>query len=564
MDTPEFADAVRNAPKGMFKEDEKGIHVGFEDLFRKEARQAGPSELMGMMWDLGKSDEPLAQAVFWGVLIVVVIPCILGMLLVLVGAHRPKRNTVPAIGSWIPLGVTVWFNRDPLNAIISQTKKFSKGFCISMGFTELTIFAGVKGQKEVTSMPKDSLSYSHGFKTLFENTLVSSRLKSFQDHFLQAVLTKTSFTDQISEFLPEIVRTRLEAVKDDETIDLFSLSSDISLRLLTRLAIGSKLLDENDDDIIPLMQATERTLMSSSSLFFRSLSFSANIPKTLFNDLSVIVQEELDLRKDNSEGEEGEKDDSIPLDIISILTKATPNLSVQGIVSHINMFVFSNHSDLACTIAWTIYHLIKDQSLQKRVMTEFSQSTTLKLSEKDFKSSPADTAVSSQPLLTSVIKEVGRLYAPLFLLTGSTKKQPLGKYDVYFCDLIATSPASISMNEKIYENPYEFDPSRFLDAKKIEVMTLQHKLLQFNNARNAWFDPIIAESIIKTTIVPMILEMYDFTLIDEKLIPRAAYLSSYGTPFSDLPVLVSVKPRKVVPTHTPSSGTPVKLREKSK
>ncbi|KAH6574025.1 hypothetical protein BASA62_002668 [Batrachochytrium salamandrivorans] len=377
-------------------------------------------------------------------------------------------------------------------------------------------------------MPKDSLSYSHGFKTLFENTLVSSRLKSFQDHFLQAVLTKTSFTDQISEFLPEIVRTRLEAVKDDETIDLFSLSSDISLRLLTRLAIGSKLLDENDDDIIPLMQATERTLMSSSSLFFRSLSFSANIPKTLFNDLT------------------------------------TPNLSVQGIVSHINMFVFSNHSDLACTIAWTIYHLIKDQSLQKRVMTEFSQSTTLKLSEKDFKSSPADTAVSSQPLLTSVIKEVGRLYAPLFLLTGSTKKQPLGKYDVYFCDLIATSPASISMNEKIYENPYEFDPSRFLDAKKIEVMTLQHKLLQFNNARNAWFDPIIAESIIKTTIVPMILEMYDFTLIDEKLIPRAAYLSSYGTPFSDLPVLVSVKPRKVVPTHTPSSGTPVKLREKSK
>ncbi|KAJ1339774.1 hypothetical protein BSLG_005593 [Batrachochytrium salamandrivorans] len=508
MDTPEFADAVRNAPKGMFKEDEKGIHVGFEDLFRKEARQAGPSELMGMMWDLGKSDEPLAQAVFWGVLIVVVIPCILGMLLVLVGAHRPKRNTVPAIGSWIPLGVTVWFNR---------------------------------GQKEVTSMPKDSLSYSHGFKTLFENTLVSSRLKSFQDHFLQAVLTKTSFTDQISEFLPEIVRTRLEAVKDDETIDLFSLSSDISLRLLTRLAIGSKLLDENDDDIIPLMQATERTLMSSSSLF----------------------SEELDLRKDNSEGEE-EKDDSIPLDIISILTKATPNLSVQGIVSHINMFVFSNHSDLACTIAWTIYHLIKDQSLQKRVMTEFSQSTTLKLSEKDFKSSPADTAVSSQPLLTSVIKEVGRLYAPLFLLTGSTKKQPLGKYDVYFCDLIATSPASISMNEKIYENPYEFDPSRFLDAKKIEVMTLQHKLLQFNNARNAWFDPIIAESIIKTTIVPMILEMYDVTLIDEKLIPRAAYLSSYGTPFSDLPVLVSVKPRKVVPTHTPSSGTPVKLREKSK
>ncbi|KAJ1339790.1 hypothetical protein BSLG_005578 [Batrachochytrium salamandrivorans] len=508
--------------RGMFKEDEKGIHVGFEDLFRKEARQAGPSELMGMMWDLGKSDEPLAQAVFWGVLIVVVIPCILGMLLVLVGAHRPKRNTVPAIGSWIPLGVTVWFNRDPLNAIISQTKKFSKGFCISMGFTELTIFAGVKGQKE------------------------------------------TSFTDQISEFLPEMVRTRLEAVKDDETIDLFSLSSDISLRLLTRLAIGSKLLDENDDDIIPLMQATERTLMSSSSLFFRSLSFSANIPKTLFNDLSVIVQEELDLRKDNSEGEEGEKDDSIPLDIISILTKATPNLSVQGIVSHINMFVFSNHSDLACTIAWTIYHLIKDQSLQKRVMTEFSQSTTLKLSEKDFKSSPADTAVSSQPLLTSVIKEVGRLYAPLFLLTGSTKKQPLGKYDVYFCDLIATSPASISMNEKIYENPYEFDPSRFLDAKKIEVMTLQHKLLQFNNARNAWFDPIIAESIIKTTIVPMILEMYDFTLIDEKLIPRAAYLSSYGTPFSDLPVLVSVKPRKVVPTHTPSSGTPVKLREKSK
>ncbi|KAH6587482.1 hypothetical protein BASA61_006207 [Batrachochytrium salamandrivorans] len=420
-------------------------------------------------------------------------------------------------------------------------------------------------------------SHLHSIATLWlyfavgvvENTLVSSRLKSFQDHFLQAVLTKTSFTDQISEFLPEMVRTRLEAVKDDETIDLLAFLRIFHFAYLLDWPLDQRymltfLLDENDDDIIPLMQATERTLMSSSSLFFRSLSFSANIPKTLFNDLSVIVQEELDLRKDNSEGEEGEKDDSIPLDIISILTKATPNLSVQGIVSHINMFVFSNHSDLACTIAWTIYHLIKDQSLQKRVMTEFSQSTTLKLSEKDFKSSPADTAVSSQPLLTSVIKEVGRLYAPLFLLTGSTKKQPLGKYDVYFCDLIATSPASISMNEKIYENPYEFDPSRFLDAKKIEVMTLQHKLLQFNNARNAWFDPIIAESIIKTTIVPMILEMYDVTLIDEKLIPRAAYLSSYGTPFSDLPVLVSVKPRKVVPTHTPSSGTPVKLREKSK
>ncbi|KAL5039680.1 hypothetical protein RTP6_006814 [Batrachochytrium dendrobatidis] len=523
MDSPEFNEAIRRAPKGMFKEDENGIHVGFEDLFRKEPKQAGPGEMIGMLYDLGKSDDINAQILFWVVLVIFVIPIVIGMVFVLFGSHRQKRKLVPAISSWIPFGVTLWFSRNPLDFIMTQGKKYSKGFSIPLGFSEFTVFAGVKGQKLISAFEDDKMSFAQGFKLQFEKTLVSGRLKIVQDQYLQSVLTKPRFTDQIQSYLPEMLRARLDHIKNEESVDLFKFSSDIALRLLTRLAIGQKLLDENDDDIIPLMQTTEKTLMSPGTLFFRSFSFGTSASKTLFQDLRIIIQEEIEFRKENPS-------DESYYDIISILTKAAPQLSVDGIVSHINLFIFANHSDIAGTIAWTLYHLIQDRTLQTRVLTEYAQAVSVSDTVKD--------NVSTQPCLTSIIKEVGRLYAPLFLIRGSFKKQPIGNYDIYFCDIVATSPAMIALNEKIYESPKTFDASRFLDQQKIQVLTQQQKLLQFNNAQHAWFDHVIAETMIKRTIIPTILETYHIELVDKKFTPRPSYLESFSTPFSDLPLCV--------------------------
>nr|KAJ3417938.1 hypothetical protein HK105_000571 [Polyrhizophydium stewartii] len=504
---PEFARAVRSMPKGVFKEDEKGIHVDFMDLFRKQPQVAGPGEIMELANIIASNDDPVSLALFWGAVLLIGVPLILGMIMIMFGLHRKPKNLVPATSSILPFGVTLWYSRDPLGLVLAQTKKHLRGFTIPIGFTEFTVFGGLK-----------KASYAHGFKVFHENVLVSGGLKKFHDEFLRAVMTRPEILAKVYEAAPRILRARLENVKVDEPVDLFQLSGDIAARILLFLAIGERLYDENDDDIIPSILAADRAAMTPSQWYLRSWSPTANAGRIACRNLGIVVVEELELIK--------EKPISDPhLDLLHILHEASPKLSAEGLVSHINLFVFGNFSDLANTVAWTLYHLIKDPSLKQRTVVELKQQGLVPLPE----SLSHDVLVAKRlPILTSVVKEVGRLYSPLFQTTGLLKKQSINNYDVYFCDIF-------------YDNPTEFDPSRFLDAEAIEKLVASKKYVQFHNAKHAWFDPVVAETVIKAVILPVLVAQYDIRFVDSKLTLKPSYHFSMSTPSVATPALVTLR-----------------------
>eukprot|EP00842_Homolaphlyctis_polyrhiza_P000069 jgi/Hompol1/1062/HPOL_001350-RA len=525
-------EVVRNLPKQMYDEKEDGIYLKMDELLKgKETRSASPVELLGIVTDLWSSTDPKATLVLWVIGLVFGLPIVAGLLMVLFGQHR-TRNLLPPVSLYVPLAGTFWFLWDPVGVVLAYAKKFAAGFNVLIAFSEIGVFPGAKGLKTVAGLPKEKASFLHGFKLLFDSSIVSTSMKAFQEDFMKAMLAKPQFIDQIYTFAPQMLRKRLAQIKKKEEVDLFKLSSEISLRILLRLAIGEEAYEQYGDETIPILQLTETNLMAPGFLCLRSWwPFKAAARHSL-GKIAIIVTEQVDARSRNRNAQF--------VDIPYILKEAAPKCSVDLIASHITAFIFANHSDLAGTIAWTIYHIIKDDGLKGRVMAELDQANLLVNSEEPTVFGPVDSDLLRT--LTSTIKEVGRRYAPLFLLRGMHKRLEINDFVVYNCDLICASPLTFSMNEKYYPNPNEFDPSRFFDTEKVDQLIKKGRFVQFDNAENAWLGAVVAETIVKAIVIPAILGQFNVSLVDEKFEPRPAYLKTFSTPFSDLPLLVKFKP----------------------
>ncbi|KAI8919672.1 cytochrome P450 [Entophlyctis helioformis] len=493
--SPEVAQNLR-LPKGMYKEDDHGIYIDMEDLNPKQ-RSATPGEMIGIFTELVNSDHPMAKPLIWGLAIFVGIPIVLGLVFVMLGMHRRPKNHVPPTFSYVPfVGVLLFFMLDPVGYVISEAKKLSAGFCIALTYTEFTVFPGRK-----------KLTFAHGFKTLFDGVLVPSEPEIFK---------------QIAEFAPSILDARFQLAHAAKKVELFFLASDLTLRILLRIALGQKLFDENDDDLVSQFQAMEPKLFSMWYLILKSWSGDSNPAHNLFKDMVLIVNDELQVRKNEPEG-------TVHNDLIDALLKANPEIGAVEIAAHIVMFVVSNHSDLSGTAAWSIYHIVKNKSLKVRVMAELSQA---KLAKPDI--GDLDLG-SSAPLktLTGVIREVGRRYAPLFLFNGSRKKQKMNDYDVYYCDLICSAPVTAALNETFFEKPLEFDPSRLLDDVALKRHIEQGKFVQFRNADNAFLGAAQAEKLVKAVLIPAILSQCDIDLVKPDYNFKPRYLTTFSTPKAD-------------------------------
>jgi len=153
-----------------------------------------------------------------------------------------------------------------------------------------------------------------------------------------------------------------------------------------------------------------------------------------------------------------------PKDLMDLLIMSTDDetgqtLSDEDIYSQCVTFFFAGHDTSGHTFAWCCYLIGQHPEVEKKVLEEVD--TVLK--DKD---APSLSDLGKLPYLTCVIKETLRLYPPSFNF-GRYARDPSQPWMVknYKMDgdiQVVFSVPTIHTHEKYWEDPFIFNPERFL------------------------------------------------------------------------------------------------------
>ncbi len=143
--------------------------------------------------------------------------------------------------------------------------------------------------------------------------------------------------------------------------------------------------------------------------------------------------------------------------MIDLLASATDDtgrrLSIRQIRDEIVTFIVAGHETVASALSWAWAILAADQKLQDELAHEAHHALT-----------QAGLELENLPRTRSFFNEILRIYPPAWLITRKAlAADSIDGHDIPAGALIIMSPALLHQNSKVWENPGEFIPGRFLD-----------------------------------------------------------------------------------------------------
>ncbi|KAI4316757.1 hypothetical protein L6164_024705 [Bauhinia variegata] len=150
------------------------------------------------------------------------------------------------------------------------------------------------------------------------------------------------------------------------------------------------------------------------------------------------------------------------------------------------------------TTEWALYELAKDKSQQDRLYQEIHDVCG--------QEKVTEEHISKLPYLLAVFHETLRKYspAPIIPLRYAHEDTQLGGYHIPAGSEIAINIYGCNMDEKQWENPYQWKPERFL-AEKYDPMDL-HKTMAFGAGKRVCAGSLQAMLIACTTIGRLVQE----------------------------------------------------------
>lgn len=138
-----------------------------------------------------------------------------------------------------------------------------------------------------------------------------------------------------------------------------------------------------------------------------------------------------------------------------IMTTTDPvtgeRFSGQEMVDQVAIFFLAGHETSASALAWTLYLLAADGSVQERVAAEVRAVETL-----DF------AALSKLPFTRNVFREALRLYPPVpMMVRENLKPEEFRKRQIRVGSQIVLSPWHLGRHQRFWEAPDHFDPDRW-------------------------------------------------------------------------------------------------------
>ncbi|XP_073780798.1 cytochrome P450 4T8 isoform X1 [Danio rerio] len=327
-----------------------------------------------------------------------------------------------------------------------------------------------------TTEPKDDYAYKFFIPWLGDGLLVSAGQKWFRHRRL---LTPGFHYDVLKPYV-KLISDSTKVMLDkwevhsrsEESFELFKHVSLMTLDSIMKCAFSCNSNCQTDSGTNPYIQAVF-DLCHLVNLRFRVFPYHS---KAIFhlsphgyrfrkaasiahNHTAEVIRKRKEVLK--MEEEQGIVKNRRYLDFLDILLSARDEhqqgLSDEDIRAEVDTFMFEGHDTTASGISWIFYNLACNPEHQEKCRQEIQQAL-------DGKDTLEWEDLNKIPYTTMCIKESLRLHPPV---PGISRKltKPLTFFDgrtVPEGCTIGVSIYGIHMNSTVWENPYKFDPLRFL------------------------------------------------------------------------------------------------------
>jgi cytochrome P450 len=152
-------------------------------------------------------------------------------------------------------------------------------------------------------------------------------------------------------------------------------------------------------------------------------------------------------------------DNAVKNNIDCLYTKLENSLTQKELLKEMKVLIFGSHATLSNLLTWSLYFISKDRTYSDLVDKELS---LVNPEYNDF------SFIPKLKFTSQLFKEVMRLYPPVWMMTRNCKiTHKFKNYVIPKGSSFMILPWSIHRNAHYWQNPDDFDPSRFADNNNI-------------------------------------------------------------------------------------------------
>ncbi|KAL5823826.1 hypothetical protein ACOSQ4_021726 [Xanthoceras sorbifolium] len=268
--------------------------------------------------------------------------------------------------------------------------------------------------------------------------------------------------------------------------------ADLSLNVISRMALGKKYTDESENEITTPEEFKE--MIEELFLLNGVLNIGDFIPWLEFLDLQGYIKrmkslmKKLDRFYEHVLGEHEArgrllKDNYVAKDMVDVLLQLAedPNLEVKferdQIKALIQDLLAGGTESSAVTLEWAMSELLKKPEIVNKATEELDRviGRNRLVEEKD---------IVNLPYINVIVKEVMRLHpvAPMLVPRVAREDCKVAGYDIPKNTRLIVNVWTIGRDPTVWENPNEFCPERFI-GKDIDVKGHDFELLPFGTGR---------------------------------------------------------------------------------
>ncbi len=265
------------------------------------------------------------------------------------------------------------------------------------------------------------------------------------------------------------IERMLERWDDEGEIDLLDFTAELFIYTSTSCLIGPKFREELDASVAHLFhdleQGTDAIAYVDAYADIESFRRRDAARAALVERIEAIMEKR---RQEGPPADDG-SDEAAEKDLVDVLMSIKDENGVEQFSADIitGMFIsmmFAGHHTTSGTAAWVIIELLRNPDVMAKVVAEMDALAEAGGGEITYQD------LREVPWLEASIKEALRLHPPLILLLRMVV-EPLEVegYTVPPGKLVGTSIAVSNRLEGAFENPDEFDPSRYIDPRQDDL-----------------------------------------------------------------------------------------------
>ncbi|KAJ3322243.1 Protein kinase alk2 [Boothiomyces sp. JEL0866] len=354
-------------------------------------------------------------------------------------------------------------------------------------FTGAKVFSNMFMEPVILINDPESLEYvmNTNFENYVKGTMWGSRVTDFLGHgifnsdgqewYMQRklaskIFTARAFKANIETVFASNIQTFLKVIKDknDQPIDLHDMFHRFFMDSFGEIAFGIEIHSLTRDQV-PFAQAFDRIQKVTSQRFFNPFF---NITDRIMypnvkEDIKLIREFGLKVINDRRQEANTPRNDLLSL-FMNYTNEDGTKLTDDQLIDHVLNFLIAGRDTTAQGLSWTFYSLFKNPKALEALLTEIDTSLKDQLI-------PDYDTVKKMKYANAVFKEgIPTLTLALRLYPSVSREAKLAVHDdvlpngtpVPAGTALAFSPYAYGRNSKVWSDPLEFKPERWMTGKQ--------------------------------------------------------------------------------------------------